>query len=195
MKKFWNVTRWFILVGLVLVMVLMLSTPKRPSPRIGGGLQKQLAGQFEQKLEHLEAAKQEGVHGQTESFTAEEVNAGIQDMTANAETVMGTGRAEDAEVKIVGVNFIGDEAVGQFIVPRYGKDIYITMKAHLSAKDGYANLELTSAKIGNLDVPVSMINPRLQQRLAEPQQKERLKLPEFIADMRVEHGQLVFVEK
>ena len=195
MKKFWNVVRWFILAGLLLVIVLMLSTPKRPAPRIGGGLQKQLAEQFEQKLEHLEAAKQEGVHGQSETFSAEEVNAGLQDMTANADTMMGTGRADDVEVKIVGVNFIGDEAVGQFIVPRFGRDIYITMSGHLSSRDGYANIELTSAKIGNLDVPVSLINPRLQQRLQEPSQKERLKLPEFIADMRVESGKLVFVEK
>ncbi len=195
MKKFWNVVRWFILAGLVMVMALMLTTPKRPAPKISGGLQKQLAQEFEQKLDRLEAAKQEGVHGQTESFTAEEVNAGLQDMTANAESGMGAGKAEDVEVRVVGVNFIGDEAVGQFIVPRFGKDIYVTMKGHLSSKDGYANIELTSAKIGNLDVPVSMINPRLQQRLQEPAQRERLKLPEFIADMRVESGKLVFVEK
>lgn len=69
------------------------------------------------------------------------------------------------------------------------------MSGHISAKDGYANIELTNAKIGNLSVPVALINPRLQQRLAEPEQRERLKLPDFIADLRVENGRLVIVEK
>jgi hypothetical protein len=116
-------------------------------------------------------------------------------MSANAEAAMGAGAAENADTKIVGINFVDDEATGQFIVHQYGKDIYITLSGHLSAKDGYANIELTNAKIGNLSVPVSMINPRLQAKLAEPDQHEKLKLPDFIADMRVENGKLVIVEK
>jgi hypothetical protein len=116
-------------------------------------------------------------------------------MSVNAQQAMGPGAAENANMKIVAIDFVDDEAIGQFIVNQYGKDIYITMSAHLGAKDGYANLELTSAKIGNLSVPVSLINPRLQQKLAEPEQRDRLKLPDFVADMRVEHGKLVIVEK
>ena len=195
MKKYWGILRWVILGSLVLAVLLMLTKPGRPAAHLSVPLQKQLAEQFEQKMQHLEDAKQTGEAGKTEEFTPEEVNAGLEDMTANAQKAIGPGAAEDADVKVVGVNFLGDEAVGQFIVNRYGKDIYITMAGHLSARNGYANIELTSAKIGNLSVPVSMINPRLQQRLAEPEQRERLKLPEFIADMRVENGRLVFVEK
>jgi hypothetical protein len=71
----------------------------------------------------------------------------------------------------------------------------VTMSGRLGAKDGYANIELTSAQIGKLSVPVALINPRLQQRLAEPAQHERLKLPDFVADLRVEHGKLVIVQK
>jgi hypothetical protein len=195
MKKYWGILRWFILVGLVIVIAMMLTKPPRPAPLIGGALQKQLSEQFEQKLEHLENAKAAGESGATEQFSAEEVNAGVEDMTTNAQKVMGPGAAEDVDVKVVGINFVGDEAIGQFIVKRFGKDIYITMSGHLGARDGYANIELTSAKIGNLTVPVSMINPRLKERLAEPEQRERLKLPDFIADMRVQNGNLVFVEK
>lgn len=195
MKKAWSTLRWFVLGGLVLTMVLMLTKPSRPAPPVTGEAQKQLSQQFEAKLEHLEDAKQTGAAGTREEFSADEVNAGLQDMTANAEKEMGPGAAEDANVRVVGVNFLGDEAVGQFVVNRYGKDVYVTMSGHISAKDGYANIELTSAKIGNLSVPVSLINPRLQERLAEPAQRERLKLPDFVADLRVENGKLIFVEK
>ena len=193
MKRYWSVFRWFVMGGLVLVILLMVSKPSPPASRPSGEVQKQLSGQFEQKLEHLENAKATGEAGAAEQFSADEINAGLEDMTANAQKAAGT--PEQPDVKIVGVNFVGNEAVGQFIVNRYGKDVYVTMSGHLSAKDGCANIELTSAKIGNLSVPVSLINPRLQQRLAEPEQRERLKLPDFVADMHVENGKLVFIQK
>ena len=193
MRKLWGVLRWVVLVSLVLVIFLMLSKPRRPAPVLAPSEQKQLSTQFEEKLEHLETARSAGESGASETFTPEEVNAGLQDMTANAEK--NTSGAQDVPVKVVAVNFIGDEAVGQFIVNRYGKDVYVTMAGHLSAREGYANIEITKAKIGELSVPVSLINPRLQQRLAEPEQREKLKLPEFVADIRVENGKLVFLEK
>src|ERR1039457_1767875 len=182
MKKAWKVIRWIVLVSLVIAIVLMVTKPSRPAPPIPEADKKQLSNQFEQKLERLEQTKASGETGASEQFTPEEVNASLEDMTVNAE-------------KVVGINFVGDQATGQFIVNQYGKDIYVTMSGHLSAKDGYANIELTDAKIGNLSVPVSLINPRLQQRLAEPDQREKLKLPDFIADLRVENGKLVIVEK
>jgi uncharacterized protein YpmS len=195
MKGYWKVIRWIVLGSLILVIVLMVTKPSRPAPPVREAAKKQLSDQFEQKLEHLEQTKAAGETGTTEQFTPEEVNASLEDMSANAQKSVGPGAAEDAQMKVVGINFVGDEATGQFVVNQYGKDIYVTMSGHLSAKDGYANIELTDAKIGNLSVPVSLINPRLQQRLAEPEQRERLKLPDFIADLRVENGKLVIVEK
>lgn len=195
MNNSWRVIRWIVLVSLVAVIVLMITKPSRPAPPVPAEDKKPLADAFEQKLEHLEQTKASGESGASEQFTPEEVNASLENMTVNAEKAMGPGSADDVKTKVVGINFVGDEATGQFIVNQYGKDIYVTMSGHLSAKDGYANIELTDAKIGNLTVPVSLINPRLQQRLAEPDQRERLKLPDFIADLRVENGKLVIVEK
>jgi hypothetical protein len=193
MKKAWAILRWVVTALLVLVIVLMLSKPHPPAPVVAPAEQKQLSTQFEQKLEHLATVRTAGESGASEAFTPGEVNAGLQDMTANA--AKGPSSSEEVPVKVVSVNFIGDEAIGQFIVNRYGKDIYVTMAGHLSAKDGYANIEITQAKIGELSVPSGLINPRLQQRLAEPEQRERLKLPDFVADIRVENGKLIFVEK
>ncbi len=195
MKNFWGIGRWIFLGTLLLVFGLMISKPRQPSAPLPAEIRPQLSKQFEQKLENLEQAKASGQSGEAEQFSAEEVNAGLQDMSATAHQSAGSASADDANVRIVGVNFLGNEAVGQFIVNRYGKDVYVTMSGHLTAKDGYANLELTSAKIGNLSVPVSLINPRLQERLAEPAQRERLKLPDFVADLRVENGKLVIVQK
>jgi|SRR5581483_5428715 len=194
-KTVWGIVRWFVLGGAVLVVLLMISKPQRPDAKVTPEDQQKFSQDFERKMQHLEQATEAHEHAAKEEFSPEEVNASMQDMAANAEQVMGPGAAEDAETRIIGINFVGDEAVGQFTVKRFGKDIYVTMSGHLTAKNGYANIELTSAKIGNLSVPVSLINPRLQERLAEPSQHEKLKLPDFVADLRVENGKLVIVEK
>jgi len=65
----------------------------------------------------------------------------------------------------------------------------------IGVKDGYATFEFTDAKIDSLPVPVSLLNPRLQQKLQEPENRAKLKLPDYIAGLRVENGQLVIVEK
>ena len=65
----------------------------------------------------------------------------------------------------------------------------------LGAKDGYVTFDPTEFKIGSLSVPVSLVNERLQQKLAEPENHDKLKLPAFISDLRVENGQLKIKEK
>ena len=195
LAKSWKVLRWFILAALIVAIVLMLMKPSRPAPELSKTEQKQLSQDFEQKLEHMEEARSNGESGARAEFTPEEVNAGLTDMAANADKAIAPGPAENVDARIVGINFLGDEATGQFIVHHYGQDFYITLSGHLSARDGYANIEVTNAKIGDLTVPASMINPRLQAKLAEPEQREKLKLPDFVQDLRVENGKLVIVEK
>jgi len=47
--------------------------------------------------------------------------------------------------------------------------------------------------VGDLNVPVSLVNDALQKKLAE--QRDQLKLPESVSDIRVENGQLVMTKK
>jgi hypothetical protein len=42
-------------------------------------------------------------------------------------------------------------------------------------------------------VPVALVNDALQKKLAE--QRDQLKLPNNVKDIKVENGELVFVEK
>jgi hypothetical protein len=53
----------------------------------------------------------------------------------------------------------------------------------------------TEFKIGDMPVPVSMVDPALQRKLAKPENREKLKLPQFVSDVRVEHGELVIVDQ
>jgi len=91
------------------------------------------------------------------------------------------------------VNFDGDLAHGQFLVNVAGKNVWVTVSGHLGSKDGYATFDPTEFKVGDMNIPVSLVNEALQKRLAE--QHDRLKLPDKVGGIKVENGQLVLTQK
>jgi len=91
------------------------------------------------------------------------------------------------------VSFEGDLVHGQFLTEVAGKDVWITISGHVGDKDGYATFDPTEFKVGDLSVPVSLVNPALQKKLAE--QRDRLKLPDNVGSMKVENGELVMQQK
>jgi hypothetical protein len=96
-------------------------------------------------------------------------------------------------IKDYQVSMDGDLVRGQFLTQIAGKDVYLTLAGHLGAKDGYATFDATEVKVGDLSVPASLVNEILQKKLAE--QHDQLKLPNNVKDIKVENGELVFVEK
>jgi len=111
-----------------------------------------------------------------------------------------TGLAPDSNVgsaaptiKDQQVSFDGDVVHGQFLTEIAGKDVWITISGHIGDKEGYATFEPTEFKVGDLSVPVSLVNPTLQKKLAE--QRDRLKLPDNVGAMKVEKGELVMQQK
>lgn len=91
------------------------------------------------------------------------------------------------------VSFEDDIVHGQFLTEVAGKDVWVTVSGHLASKDGYATFEPTEFKVGDLNVPVSLVNSALQKKLAE--QRDRLKLPDYVDQMKVQNGELVMQQK
>ncbi len=46
-----------------------------------------------------------------------------------------------------------------------------------------------------MPVPISLVNSQLQNKLQDPEVREKLKLPDFVSGLRIENGQLVVTEK
>ena len=63
------------------------------------------------------------------------------------------------------VSFDGDLVHGQFLTEIAGKDVWVTISGHIGEKDGYATFDPTEFKVGDLSVPVSLVNPALQKKL------------------------------
>jgi hypothetical protein len=96
-------------------------------------------------------------------------------------------------IKDYQVSMDGDVVRGQFLTQIAGKNVYLTLAGHLGSKDGYATFDATEIKVGDLTVPASLVNGILQKKLAE--QRDQLKLPDNVKDLKVENGDLVFVER
>ena len=130
-------------------------------------------------------------------INSDEISAVLAQSLGNAG---GTGLSPDSNIgsaapaiKDQQVSFDGDLVHGQFLTEIAGKDVWVTVSGHIGEKDGYATFDPTDFKVGDLSVPVSLVNPALQKKLAE--QRDRLKLPDNVGAMKVENSELVMQQK
>jgi hypothetical protein len=73
------------------------------------------------------------------------------------------------------VTMDGDVVHGRFLTEIGGKDVWVTVSGHMGEKDGFATFDPTEFKVGDVEVPVSLVNPLLQRKLEE--ERDRLKVP------------------
>lgn len=202
-KKIYRVVRWASFAGLIIGIFLLLKSPVPVAQALDPALLQQNADSFQQKLTELANAQSAGDTGTEVHFTAPEVNAAIVQATApqlapasprQAAQPAPPPAAGQVPIKSTLVSFDDDVVKGQFLTDLYGKDVYITVAGHLGSRDGYVTFEPTEFKVGDLSVPVALVNPALQNKLADPGNREKMKLPAFVKDLRVENGELVISE-
>ena len=163
------------------------------------------AQSFQQKVQQLDQPKEEGQAPAEVHISSDEVSAALAQaagqipMAAASQAISGLSSPDAAvapgqpEVKDYQVSFDGDVAHGQFLTQIAGKDVWVTLAGHLGSKDGYATFDPTEFKVGDLNVPVSLVNDALQKKLSE--QRDRLKLPDNVGGMKVKNGELVMTQK
>jgi hypothetical protein len=200
------------LTASVAALVLVLKRPQPVAPVLAAPAVAANAQSFQNKIEQLEQARAQGQSGAEVRLNAQEVAAAIAQASgalssppageagsatggapSSSGSLAGDLGAGEPSVKDYQVNFEGDVAKGQFLTHIAGKDVWVTLEGHLGSKDGYATFDPTKIKIGDLEVPVSLVNDQLQKRLAE--QRDRLKLPENVGGLRVENGEVVVSNK
>lgn len=198
--KIYRTVRWVILVGLIVAVFLLLKKPNPVAKPQDSATVAANAQSYQAKLQQLEQAKEQGQSQAEVHLTAGEISAAITQAGAISAPAVetpapapGSATAEQPKVTDYQVSFEGDIVRGQFSTEVAGKQLYVTIGGHLGAKDGYATFDPTEFKVGDLSVPVSLVNDQLQKRLLE--QRDRLKLPDFVGALRVENGELVIKEK
>ncbi len=207
----------------ILTLVLVLKRPAPVAPVVAPAAAAANAQSFQEKVNQLAQPKVAGEGESEVRMNSGELSAGLAQAAgllpattpapapapANASSSSpattpssanppGSGPAMEfpgavPTIKDYQVSMDGDIVRGQFLTQIAGKDVYLTLAGHLGAKDGYATFDATEVKVGDLSVPASLINGVLQKKLAE--QRDQLKLPDNVKDLKVENGELVFVEK
>jgi hypothetical protein len=208
MKK-WKLDRIISLGTLassLLAILLVLKKPQPVSPPIPPAVAKEKAESFQQKIEQLEQPRPAGQPPVEVHLNREEVNAALDQAGALSPAIPAAGLPSSVpssadvplapgqpEIKDYQVTFDGDVARGQFVAQIGGQNVYVTLAGHLASKDGYATFDPTEFKVGDLDIPTSLVNGALQKRLNE--QRDRLKLPDDVGGIKVENGELVLTQK
>jgi hypothetical protein len=205
------------LAASLIAIFLVLKKPQPVAPPQSPAAAAANVQSLENKLEQLERPKDPGQPPAQVHFSSDEITAALAQAAAMIPASAGTTPASasqtaapglptslpaspdaaigegEPEVKDYKVNFDGDVARGQFVTQIGGKDVYVTLAGHLGSKDGYATFDPTEFKVGDLNVPVSMVSGALQKKLTE--QRDRLKLPDDVGAIKVENGQLVATQK
>src|SRR5436190_319139 len=201
--------RIFTAITLVLAVITVYQVLSRPQaiaePRTAESAATN-AQSFDQKLAQLEAPRTDGsepteVHFSSQEVSAEmarSMNAAPADITprhASSTSTSPDSTLAPGEVKVKDyqVELQVDVARGQFVTQVAGKDLYVTLAGHLGSQNGYITFDPTEFKVGEMSIPVSLVNSSLQKKLAE--QRDQLKLPDGIASLRVENGELVITQK
>jgi len=202
------------LLASLVAIVLVLKKPAPVAQPQASGAIAQHAQSFDQKMSDFQLATQAQGANSPAAASPEvpsrtlpstdskpEVHINSDEISAVLAQSLGGGElkpdanigASAPAIKDQQVSFDGDLVHGQFLTEIAGKDVWVTVSGHLGEKDGYATFEPTEFKVGDLSVPVSLVNPTLQKKLAE--QRDRLKLPDNVGSMKVENGELVMQGK
>jgi len=213
-RKVFRAVRWITYAAAMVTLAMLFHSV--PPPVIATSAE--ASDRVDHKLEEVEQALAAGQPGalrldQTElnSYLASHLDIAPSQSTApkaskNTSTpddsgALGTpapGRtsAEQAErahssVRDVKVELVGDRARAYVIFDFHGKEMSLQLEGRLGAVNGYLRFQPVSGQIGSLPIPQSTLQTAVQKMMESPENRETLRLPAEIRDLRVEDGELV----
>jgi hypothetical protein len=181
-KKTSRIVSVIILILALAAVVMALRAPSASMVPVNA----QDAKSFDEKIMSLELAHQQGA-SQTAHITETELTSKLQQGIDE-----GASNAQGSVVlKAASVHLEGDGFIGIFTVNASGKELYLTITGTLGVLDGRVQIQPTAARLGSLPIPAPAFRSLLQKQFDSPDARERLRLPDFIKDVRIENGELI----
>jgi hypothetical protein len=217
-KKAYQILSWVSLAGLIVVIVLVLR--KSPAPDVPND--PTAAARAEQKLQAADLARAAGRPAQValdrtelNSYLAENLQVEGARVPVGVEAVGGgksrptsapAGGAapsdpeptlEDVQssVKDVKVDMVGDVVKAYVLFDFHGKDMTLELDGHLTTEGGYIKFEPVSGMLGSMPLPQSVLNSAVEKMMASPENREKLRLPPDVGDIKIEDGHAVMTYK
>jgi len=211
LRLLFRVIRWTTYAAAIITLLMVFHAVHPPviatSP--------QAAARVEQKVEAVEQAMASG-QSATLRLDQEELNSYLAShldispvtptksapnstqsggATSNLPAPSGTP-AEQVEqvrssVRDVKVELVEDRVRAYVVFDFHGKDLTLQLEGRLASANGYLRFEPVSGQLGSLPIPQSALETAVQRMMDAPENREKLKLPPEIADLKIENGELV----
>lgn len=210
-RSYWKwafrIVRWTTYACALITLVLVFHKPAPPIVTTSPAA----AARAEEKLEDVAKAVNNGQPAtlrmdETElnSFLASHLdlsgNAALASPAASAPVGGASAPAgSDAEqvqqmrsnVKDVKVELIEDRVRAYVVFDVHGADMALQLEGRLSAQNGFLHFEPISGQIGGLSLPQSALESAMQHMMESPENREKLRLPADITDLKIENGEVV----
>jgi hypothetical protein len=96
-----------------------------------------------------------------------------------------------SNVRDVKVQLVEDRVKAYVVFDVHGKDMTLQLEGRLGTQNGYLHFEPISGQIGSLPIPQSTLESAVQRLMDSPENREKLKLPSEISDLRIQNGEIV----
>jgi hypothetical protein len=214
LKLVYRIVKWSTLVLLVWSLVLILHKSRPPEVSYDATA----SARVHQKFAAADQARAAGAPAQVE-LDATEVNsylhdnlglegavprtatatsqnpAGARDPNASATTANSSDPQTVAQVrstvKDVKIDLEGDLIKAYVIFDFHGKDLSLELDGRLGAQDGYLSFQPVHGQLGSFPLPQSALDSAVERLMSSPENREALKLPDIVSDIRVADGEVV----
>jgi hypothetical protein len=96
-----------------------------------------------------------------------------------------------SNVKDVKVQLIDDRVRAYVVFDVHGKEMTLQLEGKLGAENGFLRFEPVSGQIGALPIPQATLEAAVRRMMESPENREKLKLPSDISDLKIENGEVV----
>jgi hypothetical protein len=210
-----RIVRWTVYACALIVLILLLHKSAPPAV----STTPEAAARAEQKFQDVQQAVAQGqpatLHmSETElnSYLASHLvlpaanaNAPTPSATPNAALTSGGADAalnaeqptmDDVEqmrsnVKDVKVQLVDDHVRAYVVFDVHGKDMTLQLVGKLGADNGFLRFEPVSGQIGSLPIPQAVLEAAVRKMMESPENREKLKLPSDISNLKIENGEVV----
>jgi hypothetical protein len=96
-----------------------------------------------------------------------------------------------SNVRDVKVQLIDDRVRAYVVFDVHGKEMTLQLEGKLGAENGFLRFEPVSGQIGALPIPQATLEAAVRKMMESPENREKLKLPSDISDLKIENGEVV----
>jgi hypothetical protein len=199
-----RIIRWSI-YGCALVALILLLHKTAP-PRVNAT--PEAAARVEQKFQDVQHAVSEGQPA-TLRMNEAELNSYLASLldfegndTANDAAYAGDEdggspsrpKAADtlrSNMRDLKVQLVNDRVKAYVVLDVHGKDMTLQLEGKLGADNGFVTFEPVSGQIGALPIPQATLEAAVRKLLEAPENRDKLRLPDDVSDLKIENGEVV----